>query len=63
MNYLVYLNNVELLKLQYSLIIAGVIFILGSCGLVLLRNGKISLGRNFASLRPGIVQWNTLDLD
>ena len=56
MSCLVYLNNVELLKLQYSLIIAGVVLILGTCGLVLVRNGKISLARNFASLRPGIVQ-------
>ena len=51
----VYLNNMELLKMQYSLIIAGVVLILGTCGLVVVRNGKFSLARNFASLRPGKV--------
>ena len=39
--------------MQYSLIIAGVVLILGTCGLIVVRNGKFSLARNFASLRPG----------
>ena len=43
----------ELLTMQYSLVIAGVILMLGACGLIAVKNGKFSLARNFASLRPG----------
>ena len=41
--------------MQYSLIIAGVVLILGACGLIAVKNGKFSLARNFASLRQGKV--------
>ena len=42
-----------LVTVQYSLLIAGVILMLGGCGLLAVKNGKFSLTRNFASLRPG----------
>ena len=42
-----------LVTVQYSLLIAGVILMLGGCGLLAFKNGKFTLTRNFASLRPG----------
>ena len=42
-----------LVTVQYSLLIAGVILMLGGCGLLAVRNGKLTFTRNFASLRPG----------
>ena len=42
-----------LVTVQYSLLIAGVILMLGGCGLLAIKNGKFTLTRNFASLRPG----------
>ena len=42
-----------LVTVQYSLLIAGVILMLGGCGLLAVKNGKFTLTRNFASLRPG----------
>ena len=43
--------------MQYSLVIAGVILMLGACGLIEVKNGKFSLARNFASLRPGELKY------
>ena len=42
-----------LVTVQYSLLIAGVILMLGGCGLLAIKNGKFTHTRNFASLRPG----------
>ena len=50
----------ELVTMQYSLVIAGVILMLGACGLIAVKNGKFTLARNFASLRPGKIK--TLNL-
>ena len=46
----------ELVTMQYSLVIAGVILMLGACGLIAVKNGKFTLARNFASLRPGKIK-------
>ena len=39
----VYQNNMELVTMQYSLVIAGVILMLGACGLITLKTASFRL--------------------
>ena len=49
----VFQNNLKIVTIQWSLLVAGLAMMLIGLGLVAFRNGTFKIKRNFTSMRPG----------